>query len=57
MNNNVKCRYEEFLKLYLELYNIVPESLIAAYVGVSRESLNRFLKCDMGHINYALIRM
>lgn len=30
MNNNVKYRYEELLKLYPELYNVVPKSLIAA---------------------------
>ena len=41
MNNNVKDRYEELLKLYPELYNMVPKSLIAAYLGVSRESLSR----------------
>jgi CRP-like cAMP-binding protein len=41
MNNNVKYRYEELLKLYPELYNIVPKSLIAAYLGVSRETLSR----------------
>jgi len=41
MNNDVKCRYEELLKLYPELYNIVPKHLIAAYLGVSRETLSR----------------
>lgn len=41
MNNNVKDRYEELLKLYPELYNLVPKALIAAYLGVSRESLSR----------------
>jgi CRP-like cAMP-binding protein len=41
MNSDVKCRYEELLKLYPELYNIVPKSLIAAYLGVSRETLSR----------------
>jgi len=41
MNNNVKHRYEELLKLYPELYNAVPKSLIAAYLGVSRETLSR----------------
>src|SRR5258705_913847 len=41
MNNNVKYRYEELLKLYPELYNIVPKNLIAAYLGVSRETLSR----------------
>lgn len=41
MNNNVKYRYEELLKLYPELYNMVPKNLIAAYLGVSRETLSR----------------
>jgi CRP-like cAMP-binding protein len=41
MNNDAKHRYEELLKLYPQLYNIVPKSLIAAYLGVSRETLSR----------------
>jgi CRP-like cAMP-binding protein len=41
MNNNVKFRYEELLKQYPELYNLVPKNLIAAYLGVSRETLSR----------------
>jgi CRP-like cAMP-binding protein len=41
MNNDAKHRYEELLKLYPELYNIVPKNLIAAYLGVSRETLSR----------------
>lgn len=41
MNNNVKHRYEELLKQYPELYNMVPKNLIAAYLGVSRETLSR----------------
>jgi CRP-like cAMP-binding protein len=41
MNNNVKYRYEELLKLYPQLYNTVPKNLIAAYLGVSRETLSR----------------
>jgi CRP-like cAMP-binding protein len=41
MNNNVKYRYEELLHLYPELYNMVPKNLIAAYLGVSRETLSR----------------
>jgi hypothetical protein len=28
MNNNVKHRYEELLKQYPELYNIVPKTLL-----------------------------
>jgi CRP-like cAMP-binding protein len=41
MNNNVRHRYEELLKMYPQLYNIVPKNLIAAYLGVSRETLSR----------------
>ncbi len=44
MNNDVKYRYEELLKLYPELYNIVPKRLIAAFLGVSRETLSRLRK-------------
>jgi len=39
MNNNVKFRYEELLKLYPELYNIVPKNLIAAYLGVFKRNI------------------
>lgn len=41
MNNNVRFRYEDLLNLYPELYNLVPKNLIAAYLGVSRETLSR----------------
>jgi CRP-like cAMP-binding protein len=41
MNNNTRLRYEELLKMYPQLYNIVPKQLIAAYLGVSRETLSR----------------
>ena len=41
MNDDVKCRYEEVLRVYPELYNIVPKGQIAAYLGVSRETLSR----------------
>jgi CRP-like cAMP-binding protein len=41
MDNDAKYRYEELLQLNPELYNIVPKSLIAAYLGVSRETLSR----------------
>ncbi len=41
MNNDAKHRYEELLKLYPQLYNMVPKQLIAAYLGVSRETLSR----------------
>jgi len=41
MNNDAKYRYEELLEMYPQLYNIVPKQLIAAYLGVSRETLSR----------------
>lgn len=41
MNNDVKRRYEELMAQYPELYNMVPKQLIAAYLGVSRETLSR----------------
>jgi len=41
MNNDAKHRYEELMTLYPQLYNIVPKHLIAAYLGVSRETLSR----------------
>jgi CRP-like cAMP-binding protein len=41
MNNDAKVRYEELMMQYPELYNMVPKHLIAAYLGVSRETLSR----------------
>jgi CRP-like cAMP-binding protein len=41
MNNDAKARYEELMNLYPQLYNLVPKQLIAAYLGVSRETLSR----------------
>jgi CRP-like cAMP-binding protein len=41
MNSDTKSRYEELMRLYPQLYNIVPKHLIAAYLGVSRETLSR----------------
>jgi CRP-like cAMP-binding protein len=41
MNNDAKARYEELMQMYPQLYNIVPKHLIAAYLGVSRETLSR----------------
>jgi CRP-like cAMP-binding protein len=41
MNSDAKARYEELLKTYPELYNTVPKHLIAAYLGVTRETLSR----------------
>ena len=41
MNNDAKKRYEELLRMYPQLYNLVPKHLIAAYLGISRETLSR----------------
>jgi CRP-like cAMP-binding protein len=41
MTNDVKHRYEELMAQYPQLYNMVPKNLIAAYLGVSRETLSR----------------
>lgn len=42
MNTDAKGRYEDLQRLHPDLYNIVPKQLIAAYLGVSRETLSRF---------------
>jgi CRP-like cAMP-binding protein len=36
-----KERYEEFLKSYRYFENLIPQSHIASYLGLSRESFNR----------------
>ncbi|HWV74588.1 MAG TPA: Crp/Fnr family transcriptional regulator [Pseudosphingobacterium sp.] len=41
LNNDARSRYEELMHQYPELYNLVPKHLIAAYLGVSRETLSR----------------
>ncbi|MGC3944762.1 MAG: Crp/Fnr family transcriptional regulator [Chryseolinea sp.] len=41
MNNNVRARYEELIRQYPDLYQLLPKTLIAAYLGVSRETLSR----------------
>jgi CRP-like cAMP-binding protein len=42
LNNNPKERYEKLIKQYPVLIQKVPKSLIASYLGVSRETLSRF---------------
>ncbi|SCX80575.1 Crp/Fnr family transcriptional regulator [Flavobacterium caeni] len=41
LNNNAKERYEQLLAQYPMLFQRVPKTLIAAYLGVSRETLSR----------------
>lgn len=41
MNNDAKHRYEDLMRQYPALYNNVPKHLIAAYLGVTRETLSR----------------
>lgn len=41
LTSNTKERYEQLLTRYLSLIQRVPKSLLAAYLGVSRETLSR----------------
>lgn len=41
LNSNAKERYEQLLALYPGILNRVPKQLVAAYLGVSRETLSR----------------
>jgi CRP-like cAMP-binding protein len=41
LTSSAKGRYEQLLKQYPSLIQRVPKSLIAAYLGVSRETLSR----------------
>ena len=41
LTSNVKERYEQLIRQYPALIQRVPKSLIAAYLGVSRETLSR----------------
>ncbi|MBD0260556.1 MAG: Crp/Fnr family transcriptional regulator [Cytophagales bacterium] len=41
LTSNARERYEQFLKLYPALLQRVPRTLIASYLGVSRETLSR----------------
>ncbi len=42
LNSNAKERYEQLLNQYPKLFQRVPKTLIASYLGVSRETLSRF---------------
>lgn len=41
MTTGIKERYEQLLEKYPSLVQRVPKSLLAAYLGVSRETLSR----------------
>jgi CRP-like cAMP-binding protein len=41
LNNDARSRYDELLAQYPSLFQRVPKALIAAYLGVSRETLSR----------------
>ena len=42
LTSNAQARYEQLLKQYPVLIQRVPKSQLAAYLGVSRETLSRF---------------
>jgi len=42
LSSDAKERYEQLLKLYPELFQRVPKTFLASYLGVSRETLSRF---------------
>lgn len=42
ITSNAKERYEQLLERYPSLFQRVPKSLLASYLGVSRETLSRF---------------
>lgn len=43
ISNNAKNRYEDLLKQYPSLVQRVPKTMIASYLGVSRETLSRLI--------------
>lgn len=44
LNSSAKERYDQLFTLYPQLFQRVPKTLIASYLGVSRETLSRFSK-------------
>jgi CRP-like cAMP-binding protein len=44
LNSTAKERYEQLLSTYPQLFQRVPKTLIASYLGVSRETLSRLAK-------------
>lgn len=49
IGTSAKERYHEFLKSFPDFHNRVPLRMVAAYLGVSRETLSRVRKHDMAH--------
>jgi CRP-like cAMP-binding protein len=41
MNDDAQSRYRQLFSLYPQLFQRIPKALIAAYLGVSRETLSR----------------
>src|SRR5690606_34258743 len=41
LSSTPQQRYEDFLKLYPDLLQLLPKKLIAEFLGVSRETLSR----------------
>jgi CRP-like cAMP-binding protein len=41
MNDDAQSRYRQLFSLYPQLFQRVPKALVAAYLGVSRETLSR----------------
>ena len=41
MSQSAKERYEQFLQMYPQLSQRLPKTLIASYLGISRETLSR----------------
>lgn len=41
LSSTPQQRYEEFSKLYPNMYQLIPKKYIAEYLGVSRETLSR----------------
>jgi len=42
MSQNAKERYDQFIQMYPQLSQRLPKTLIASYLGISRETLSRF---------------